>query len=374
MATTITYAANAITVSVSTLAIPHMGRFDSVSMADAITARELARSIGDEAPVLDVLITSIGSTLSDTTNLADTLTGDFTAAPFADTAAVADGSAVLLSRAVADSVTMADVVDASRSTTYADSATLSENTAFSTAKGEADTATTTDASSSTLQVVKADTATAAETVTLTLSMVYADAVTTSEAASPVLASTPNTWNPSDKSAAITLSGSNLIATGGSVSDQGVRGTEGRASGKKYFELKYTTHAGGNAQLGLSPSTHAIGTAPSAGVCAAVTRSSGELVISGATVATLGAYVAGDVVCIAIDFGADLIWARINNGQWNASGTADPATGTGGKSTAALAATLFPHAYYFNGNGNVTTGNFGASAFAYTMPSGFATWN
>lgn len=182
-----------------------------------------------------------------------------------------------------------------------------------------------------------------------------------------------TWNSADKSASMGLSGGNLVATGGSASDQGVRATTGLSSGKRYFELTYNTHAGGNAQLGLSPSSFAVGNAPSSGANIAVLKSSGDVVVNTVTQATLGAYAAGAVLSFAIDLDADLLWVRLNGGLWNASGTANPATATGGISTSALASTLFPLTYYFNGVGNVTTANFGATAFSYSVPSGFSQW-
>ncbi len=54
-----------------------------------------------------------------------------------------------------------------------------------------------------------------------------------------------------------------------------------------------------------------------------------------TAAITGGFASGDLLSMAIDFAANLIWFRKNGGQWNASGTANPATGAGGFSIASL---------------------------------------
>jgi hypothetical protein len=69
----------------------------------------------------------------------------------------------------------------------------------------------------------------------------------------------------------------------------------------------------------------------------------------------------------------MIWFRKNGGLWNGNGTADPATNvngatitgaTGGGSSAA------PALIFDGTSAEAYTANFGASAFAGTVPSGF----
>src|ERR1700688_4047700 len=69
--------------------------------------------------------------------------------------------------------------------------------------------------------------------------------------------TTTTWNPSDKSAGITLSGGNLVATG-SASPASVRSTASRLS-KYYFEVTATT-AGSNMAIGIADATYSLGEA------------------------------------------------------------------------------------------------------------------
>jgi hypothetical protein len=87
--------------------------------------------------------------------------------------------------------------------------------------------------------------------------------------------------------------------------------------------------------------------------------------NGTTVAYGSALVAGDILMLACDPTAGKVWWG-KNGTWFASG--DPAAGTN------PAYTGLPSTMYF-GIGGWTgtaeyTANFGASAFAYTAPTGF----
>ena len=82
----------------------------------------------------------------------------------------------------------------------------------------------------------------------------------------------------------------------------------------------------------------------------------------------------------MDMDNRMVWVRNGSGQWNGSGTANPATNTGGISLATVldgttvmpfASTgdaLFPFLYSKNGAG--PTGLSAFSSFAFTPPSGF----
>jgi hypothetical protein len=47
------------------------------------------------------------------------------------------------------------------------------------------------------------------------------------------------------------------------------------------------------------------------------------------------WTAGSVVDVAVDLGGAVIWFRVSGGNWNNSGTANPATGTGGVSLSTM---------------------------------------
>jgi len=83
------------------------------------------------------------------------------------------------------------------------------------------------------------------------------------------------------------------------------------------------------------------------------------------------FAAGDVVGIAYRPAVGKVWIRVNNGIWNASGTANPATNTGGISYASAS----PAFAFASGNAsNVTTTiNTGTVAFVNTPPSAFEPW-
>ena len=89
--------------------------------------------------------------------------------------------------------------------------------------------------------------------------------------------------------------------------------------------------------------------------------------------TLGARANGDIIGVALDLVNQLIWFRVApSGNWNGSGTANPATGVGGvslQSIAGVGVPLYPYAY-LQGSGQAYTANFGDSAFTGAVPASF----
>lgn len=182
------------------------------------------------------------------------------------------------------------------------------------------------------------------------------------------------WNPSDKDTYVTLSGGNLIAAaGGPVVSQGaVRAISGYSSGKYYWEETVDIWASGNTGVGIALSSANLSTVPTNPVGAAILYQGGTIYVNGSySGVSMGARTAGQIIGIAIDVSAKLIWFRVApSGNWNNSGTANPATGTGGISFSALVGAVYPLAA-FNLVGDQITANFGGSAFSGTMPSGFS---
>jgi len=179
---------------------------------------------------------------------------------------------------------------------------------------------------------------------------------------------------------VTLSGGNLVATntGTSATSQGahVVSTSGKTSGKYYFEDTLTTIVGaGGANYGIGVGTTAstytnMGNAATTGV---MMFRSGSIYSNGTnTGTTLGSRSSGNVIGVAVDLDNRKVWYRVApSGNWNNSGSADPATNVGGITIPA--GTMIPFAT-FGGTGgaasNVQTTNFGASAFTGAVPSGF----
>jgi hypothetical protein len=182
-----------------------------------------------------------------------------------------------------------------------------------------------------------------------------------------------TWSATDKSANITLTGSNLIATATTVSRGIVRAADAQVAGKFYFEYTCNVIAGANTSIGIATSliTSSSGT-PDLGSCQ-IYKTSGQVWANGVNAFTFGTSLAnGNVVCIALDCTARLIWFRIGAaGNWNNNATYNPATGVGGVPTwnfgAAFAA--YPIAG-LQATSDQITANFGDTAFTGAVPSGF----
>lgn len=181
-----------------------------------------------------------------------------------------------------------------------------------------------------------------------------------------------TWNPADKDASITLSAGNLTATKASGSGFcGVRAVASASTGKKYWELTWTSVTAGLCMVGIADGTWNL-TANFLGQAAGSIGWTTSATIFGAS-GSADSWTAGDVLSIALDIGGALIWFRRNaSARWNASGSADPATGTGGISTSSVATPMFAAAS-LDATGDIVTANFGGSAYNLAAPSGFGNW-
>lgn len=175
----------------------------------------------------------------------------------------------------------------------------------------------------------------------------------------------STFNPDDKGANITLSAGNLKAV---ASAQGavrgaVRGTMSKStSGKWYCELKAGGHYSGHG-VGLANSSADITGSPGYGNNSIMYFANGLIIKNNLTLFDTEAPIyANDIISIAYDAGAGTIAFRHNNSlKYTASGGNVPANA------------LFITAEFYGSAANGTTLNTGASAFAYTPPSGFSAW-
>jgi len=190
-----------------------------------------------------------------------------------------------------------------------------------------------------------------------------------------------TWNPSDKSTGVTLTNSDLTATG-NVSDatfKGVRATLSRSTGRYYFEGVIQNPSIINGGFGLM--TAAASLAQRVGFDAV---GWGELQSSGTDIyknhsnsltsmaSSTGA--SGLVYRVAVDLDAGKLWFGID-GKWYGStynSVGDPDGGTNPTFTS-VTGTLFPAvAFYYNGQAAVA--RFAISSFEFTIPSGFTAWD
>lgn len=185
-----------------------------------------------------------------------------------------------------------------------------------------------------------------------------------------------TLDPANKGVAIGLSGGNLTASNSNAAntDASVKSTTSHASGKYYAEVTVTAYSRllvgiGNASATLTgfvgSDANGIGWfGPS------------NVFVNGVSVATIAPYTAGQVLSIALDIGNGQIWFLTNNtNQWNGSGTANPATNTGGISLSGNGVGAGPYFLMVSPANNATTVtvNFGATAYSNSVPSGFGNW-
>jgi hypothetical protein len=184
-----------------------------------------------------------------------------------------------------------------------------------------------------------------------------------------------TWNPSDKNASITLSGGNLTAASSAGSFVSLRAIASHSTGKFYRENTVVQSANPNNinAGGIANSTAGLSNYMGVDTNSVSIFGAGGVFLNNVNIATVAAYGVGDVLCDAVDLGALLIWFRTNGGLWNNSGTANPATGAGGISIASLAGGPYLPSASMDTTIDIMTANFGATAYAQSVPSGFGNW-
>jgi hypothetical protein len=189
----------------------------------------------------------------------------------------------------------------------------------------------------------------------------------------------STWSTTDKTASLTLSGSNLIATA-AAANQGVRGKDPKRTGKYYLEYTSTTTQNNSNLFGFAAAKAVLGTSVATPSVIAPQAQTGIIICYDAfgvqisALGTIGAITTSSIVCAAIDLDNQLSWFRLGAaGNWNGSATANPATAVGGSSLARVGIgqgiDCFPF-LYLAASGPSITANFGGSAFTGTVPSGF----
>lgn len=192
---------------------------------------------------------------------------------------------------------------------------------------------------------------------------------------PVVNDGSSTFNASDKSANVALSGGDKVATFTSSSDGGVRGTLGKTSGKWYFEIVIgATFGGGNSGVGITIGSSNLALIGNVSDDSMITFASGNVWNDGSHPNSVGAPSPGDVICYAVDLDNNKAASRRNNGNWLGDASCNPATATNcydiaswlGSNDAFIVATA-------NNNGNSYTLRVSDSDFSYSKPSGFSAW-
>jgi hypothetical protein len=203
-----------------------------------------------------------------------------------------------------------------------------------------------------------------------------------------------TYNPADKQD-VTLSGGNLTAT--CVNNSGdtfVRGTTSKTFGDKvYWEITVNS-TGSFTEVGLANSSYLVsGGRPGADVAGnsfGIDLDGGADGLYRIANAVLGnsisggsSFGSGGIIACCYDYTNDLFWARtyqVGTGflfNWNGTGGADPATGTGGFLLRGNGLAGGPYFHVFGNNANATSSvtlNPGTAAIPAMPPSGFAVWD
>lgn len=183
----------------------------------------------------------------------------------------------------------------------------------------------------------------------------------------------------NKNARVTLAASNMEAdsstTGGNIYEAGYA-TFSFSSGKWYFEFQPKQFTSGeNVGVGVCNASQSLadgGFLGESGSHSIGWWNSDNVYLNTAITAQINTYAANDWCAVAVDADNGKIYFKnlTAAGNWNNSGSADPATNTGGI-TIGVTAPLFPAYVIFDGStqGKVLF-NFGATTLQGTIPSGF----
>lgn len=175
-----------------------------------------------------------------------------------------------------------------------------------------------------------------------------------------------TWDGAHKTAGVSLSGVNLIATDNTGASNGVRATNGVSSGKMYYKFTVTVAAtAGQDFYGVANSAWSPGTW--LGANAVGINVNTDVFSNSGSIGSIDAITLGSVVQVAVDLGANLFWAKVAAGNWNANGSADPATGVGGYTFTPGAGPFYPAADM------ETATSVNTVDFSGTPPPGYANW-
>lgn len=180
-----------------------------------------------------------------------------------------------------------------------------------------------------------------------------------------------TWNPADKSPAITLSNGDLTAEETSPTYCGVRATASKSVGKWYWEIRIDLQPSASETLiGIALGASSL----SGGATQECTvRGNGQLFATASGASVSGAWPghsAGDVLMFALDLDGGKMWVG-KNGAWIGSG--NPTTGANPTFTLSTPHTWFPVYRSDNTTSSLTriTARFSPAHFSYAPPAGYS---
>lgn len=220
-------------------------------------------------------------------------------------------------------------------------------------------------------------------IAFALLWIYAPASAQFELPVPIRAPTAaggatTTFDPSNKGTGLSLSGGNLTATVTTNSWYLARTITSHASGKYYAEFTVVTGSGGANAIGVGLGTSSANLNDYLGSDAnAVSYYGGDgaVYFNGSAFNTFGTYGNAAVVGEAMDVSNGRLCYTIDGTHWQNDNTnlTCPTLGT----NAINISTFSPSTLYMyvslnkaNAGNAVITGNFGGSAYTYTVPTGY----
>jgi hypothetical protein len=147
------------------------------------------------------------------------------------------------------------------------------------------------------------------------------------------------------------------------------------SGKFYAEIVPSATFSTATFIGIAAASinmNNVGAATNAGLYNETLRADGQTAGMVSGVATGLAYAGGDVIGVAYDAGAALVWFNKNNGAWQGNGAGNPAAGTNGLAVAPGNWPMMLYATHNNAAGSFTLYDY-AAVQHYAAPAGFTAW-
>lgn len=177
------------------------------------------------------------------------------------------------------------------------------------------------------------------------------------------------WSTVDKDATVALSGTPALTATSSAGSVGVVGAAPHYRGKWYWEYSPSTVTDSFTGCGIAFANYFDRNGRTTSPVGYIYYGNSGLYGPAGNISFPGSST-GQKVCVALDLDNMRVWFRLNGGNWNSSGLADPATNVGGYDISAFGYGGVWPVNIFGGSGSVITTNFGDSSFAFTAPSGF----
>ena len=160
---------------------------------------------------------------------------------------------------------------------------------------------------------------------------------------------------------------------GSIPASLVRSLVNHATGFYYFEMVFGS-AVDVTKVGVGIDNNVESLTTSGGQAGSILWTGDGAVAynGGLNIYAASAFNVADIIGIAVDLTNKKIWFRVNGGNWNLNGSANPVTTVGGFSIAAVVPNAYAYAQLESG-GDQVTANF-SGPFTNTIPGGsFTNW-